>query len=144
MKAADAAKRLLAYVKEGRMPPEEWHALRAALTSTFESFQLRRLWTDDPPECVHLDLSVGYEHALVPTLRPDAITGYITTSGDGEIQVPMPVPATVHFASGGTSRYWSANWAISAKAGAATTPPQIVLGSSTVTRMTRRGLLAGT
>ena len=37
--------------------------------------------------------------------------------------------------SGGTSRYWSANWASSWKAGAATTPPQMVRGSSTVTRI---------
>ena len=46
--------------------------------------------------------------------------------------------------SGGTSRYWSANWASSWKAGAATTPPQMVEGSSTVTRITSRGLVAGT
>ena len=48
------------------------------------------------------------------------------------------------YASGGISRYWSAKRAICWKAGAATVPPQIVLGSSTVTRMTSRGSLAGT
>ena len=43
---------------------------------------------------------------------------------------------------GGISRYWSAKRAISWKAGAATTPPQIApRGSSTVTRTTSRGLL---
>ena len=48
-------------------------------------------------------------------------------------------------ASGGTSRYWSANFAISENAGAATLPPQItVCGSSTATRITRRGRDAGT
>jgi ATP-dependent Zn protease len=47
--------------------------------------------------------------------------------------------------AGGTSRYWSANLAISANAGAATTPPQIApRGSSTATRMTSRGSFAGT
>jgi hypothetical protein len=48
-------------------------------------------------------------------------------------------------ASGGTSRYCSPNFAISANAGAATTPPQIApRGSSTVTRITSLGSLAGT
>ena len=47
-------------------------------------------------------------------------------------------------ASGGTSRYWRANRAIDWNAGAATTPPQIVVGSSTVTRMTSSGRDAGT
>src|SRR5262245_51690540 len=47
--------------------------------------------------------------------------------------------------SGGTSRYWSANRAICWKTGAATVPPKIApCGSSTVTRMTRRGAVAGT
>ncbi len=48
-------------------------------------------------------------------------------------------------ASGGTSRYWSANRARSRKIGAATTPPQICpCGSSTITRIASRGLRAGT
>ena len=46
---------------------------------------------------------------------------------------------------GGISRYWRSKPAICWKAGAATTPPQIdVAGSSTVTRITSRGFLAGT
>src|SRR5436190_2944491 len=48
-------------------------------------------------------------------------------------------------ASGGTSRYCRSNFAISWKTGAATIPPKIApRGSSTVTRITSRGLLAGT
>ena len=50
-------------------------------------------------------------------------------------------------ASGGTPpfRYCRSNFAICAKAGAATTPPQIApFGSSTETRITRRGREAGT
>ena len=48
-------------------------------------------------------------------------------------------------ASGGTSRYWSEKRARSRKIGAATTPPQICpCGSSTITRIARRGLRAGT
>ena len=43
------------------------------------------------------------------------------------------------------SRYWRSNLAIWEKAGAATTPPQIApWGSSTETRITRRGRDAGT
>src|SRR5215467_14067442 len=53
--------------------------------------------------------------------------------------------AAVCGASGCTSRYWSANFAIFWKAGAATVPPQIaVVGSSTATRITSRGREAGT
>jgi hypothetical protein len=49
------------------------------------------------------------------------------------------------YASGGISRYWRAKRAISWNAGAATTPPQIApRGSSTVTRTTSFGALAGT
>src|SRR6187397_1874725 len=48
-------------------------------------------------------------------------------------------------ASGGTSRYCSENRARSRKIGAATTPPPIwPCGSSTITRIARRGLRAGT
>ena len=52
---------------------------------------------------------------------------------------------SVSGASGGISRYCRSNPAISWKAGAATTPPQIdAAGSSTVTRITSRGFFAGT
>src|SRR4029079_16677099 len=57
------------------------------------------------------------------------------------------VEVVVSGASGGTppSRYWRANFAICANAGAATTPPQIApRGSSTETRITSRGREAGT
>jgi hypothetical protein len=47
--------------------------------------------------------------------------------------------------SGGTSRYCNAKRAICENAGAATTPPQIApCGSSAATRITSRGLVAGT
>ena len=53
--------------------------------------------------------------------------------------------ATRQGASGGTSRYWRSNFAIAAKAGAATTPPKIEpRGSSTLTSTTSRGCEAGT
>ncbi len=48
-------------------------------------------------------------------------------------------------ASGEISRYWSPNVAMSAKAGAATTPPQIApFGSSIETSTTSSGFFAGT
>ena len=48
-------------------------------------------------------------------------------------------------ASGEISRYWSPNVAMSANAGAATTPPQIApFGSSIETRTTSCGFFAGT
>src|SRR5689334_21022991 len=47
--------------------------------------------------------------------------------------------------SGGIERYWSANRAIFWNTGAATVPPKIApCGSSTVTRMTSFGAVAGT
>ena len=54
-------------------------------------------------------------------------------------------PARSDGLSGGTSRYWSAKRAICWKTGAATVPPKIApCGSSTVTRITSRGAVAGT
>src|SRR5262249_35386815 len=65
--------------------------------------------------------------------------------------VDVDAPAAVDrahqwtFSSGGTSRYCRSNEAICANAGAATTPPKIAfLGSSTDTRTTSLGSLAGT
>lgn len=127
---------------------EEIAALRAALTTTFESFAMRRLWTDEAPAYVYLDLTVGFDYAPVPTLRPEAIEGLRTTSGDAEIDVPYPRPRALSppatSISGGTSRYCSAKRAIWEKTGAATEPPQIApFGSSTATRITSRGFDAG-
>src|SRR4029434_204191 len=60
------------------------------------------------------------------------------------IGYPLEVPVFVSGASGGTSRYWSTNWAIRANAGAATTPPQIApCGSSPATRIAERGVGGG-
>ena len=76
-----------------------------------------------------------------------------TEGGDEAIQIhhrPASLPAVPEAAqrrrrSGGTSRYWRSNSAIWAKAGAETTPPKIAfVGSSTVTRITSLGALAGT
>jgi hypothetical protein len=41
-------------------------AIRAALTTLFESFTLRRLWTDDAPAIAYLDLCIDYAYVLVP------------------------------------------------------------------------------
>lgn len=59
----------------------------------FESFTLRPLWTEDGPEWVDLDLSLG-DYALIPTVRPEAIERIATTVGDIEVeyQVPRRVP----------------------------------------------------
>src|SRR3954469_4979537 len=65
----------------------------------------------------------------------------------GPYGVYAGVAVVVPGASGGTppSRYCISNFAICAKAGAATTPPQIApRGSSTETRITSRGRDAGT
>src|SRR4029077_6390878 len=55
------------------------------------------------------------------------------------------VVVAVAGASGGTPRYCRSNFAICAKAGAATTPPKIAeRGSSTITSTTSRGFATGT
>jgi DNA invertase Pin-like site-specific DNA recombinase len=140
--AEDKILNLVADIKAAETVP----ALRVALAATFESFTVTPLWTgaDVPP--VHLDLAIG-DYALVPKIRAEAIAGYVTTTGEVAVTIPQPKRDSLYLnlVSGGTSRYCNANLAISAKAGAATAPPQIVpLGSSTVTSTTRRGFPAGT
>ena len=96
--AADAAKltdvddALIAYLSllremiAGRvMNADGTDAIRAALLSVFESFTLRPLWTQDGPEWVHLDLSVG-DYAV----RPEAIDRIARTVGDTEVQYEVP------------------------------------------------------
>jgi site-specific DNA recombinase len=123
-------------------------ALRVALAATFAAFSLRR-W-DDLNEPVPLDLGLA-AYALVPTIRLEAIGATVTVEDEEGADYVAAIPDTttfspgVHYGDGGTSRYWRANLAISAKAGAATTPPQIApRGSSTVTSMTSLGSFAGT
>ena len=82
----------------GRVESREGvEAVRATLTTCFESFTLRRLWEDDAPEFVHLELSVGLEYALLPKLRESAIAGYVTTSGDAEVTIPLVRRESLYF-----------------------------------------------
>jgi hypothetical protein len=123
-------------------------ALRVALSVTFESFALRRFDAAGAP--VPIDLGLA-EYVLAPKIREELLAGTVMVDDEEGEAFPMTLPSSAPLylnadnQSGGTSRYWRANLAISAKAGAATTPPQIApRGSSTVTSMTSRGSFAGT
>jgi hypothetical protein len=98
--AADEILRLVADIRSADTIP----AMRTALMTTFESFELRR-WADlDQP--VLLDLGLA-EYALVPTIRPDAIAAIVPVEDEEVTNHLMAIPdtATIHIQSGGTSRY---------------------------------------
>jgi hypothetical protein len=101
-----------------------------------------------PP--VPIDLGLA-EYVLAPKIRQALVAGTIMVEDEESVAFPMTLPSSAPLylnadnQYGGTSWYWRANLAISAKAGAATTPPQIApRGSSTVTSMTSPGSFAGT
>jgi Recombinase len=146
---------------------EEIDSLRAALSTLFEGFSLHRL--DEASGLVWPELETG-DYFLEPKLRAEVVLRPFTVIPDSDfvradhpdglppeeaerLGITGPLAFELRraslspqrdFASGATSRYCRTNWAISAKTGPATTPPQIApRGSSTVTRTTARGRLAG-
>jgi site-specific DNA recombinase len=62
--------------------------IRGALTTIFESFELKRWSDDDAPEVAHLELCFPDDYVLVPRLRADAVIGYEVSTGDRDVTLP--------------------------------------------------------
>jgi len=67
------------------------NALRVALSTLVERFELRPVFGDGSPDVAYLDLCLTEaDYVLVPTLRDDAIAGHTVHTGDREVTLPEP------------------------------------------------------